>query len=131
VEFIRALRVHLSEMTSRLARIERQDVTRRNARACAMRIEAAALRRDINEAQILIDRLQRGYLNANKHNEQCREVKCQPWRTDLCSVNARPPDDRLRIAAHRSCALLDERIAHCGRAGEDAAVGTSRPAVVA
>ena len=28
--------------------------------------------RDINEAQILIDRLQRRYLNANKHNAQRR-----------------------------------------------------------
>jgi hypothetical protein len=35
-----------------------------------MRIEAAGLRRDINQAQILIDRLQRRYLNANRHNEQ-------------------------------------------------------------
>lgn len=72
VEMVRALRVQLVEMTSQLAWIERQDVTGRNARACAMRIEAAALRRDINEAQILIDRLQRRYHNANKHNEQRR-----------------------------------------------------------
>jgi hypothetical protein len=50
VEFIRALRVQLLEMTSQLTWIERQDVTGRNARACAMRIEAAALSRDIAEA---------------------------------------------------------------------------------
>jgi hypothetical protein len=37
-----------------------------------MRIEAVALRRYINKAQILIDGLQRRYLNANKHNEQRR-----------------------------------------------------------
>ena len=37
-----------------------------------MRIEAAALRRDIGEAQTLIDRLQARYLNAYKHNEQRR-----------------------------------------------------------
>ena len=73
VEFIRALRVQLLQMTRQLAWIERQDVTTRsNGRAWAMRVEAAALRRDINEAQILIDRLQRRYLNANKHNEQRR-----------------------------------------------------------
>jgi hypothetical protein len=70
VEFVRALRVQLLEMTSRLTWVERQDVTRRNGRACAIRIERAALRRDINEAQILIDRLQRRYLNADKQNEQ-------------------------------------------------------------
>ena len=60
-EFVRALRDQLLEMTRQLAWIERQDVTSRTGRACAMRIEAAALRRDINEAQILIDRLQRRY----------------------------------------------------------------------
>jgi hypothetical protein len=69
VEFVRALRAHLLEMASQLAWIERQGVTGRNGRACAMRIGAAALCRDINEA-ILIDRLQRRYLNANKHNER-------------------------------------------------------------
>jgi len=62
MEFVRALRVHLHEMSSKLAWIERQDLTSRNARAPAMRSEAAALRRDINEAQILIDRLQRRFL---------------------------------------------------------------------
>jgi hypothetical protein len=68
VEFIRALRVQLHEMTSRLAWVERQDVTGRNSQAS--RIEAAELRCDIDTAQILIDRLQRRYLNANKHNER-------------------------------------------------------------
>jgi hypothetical protein len=72
VELVRALRAQLLRMTGQLAWIERQDVTRRNGRAWAMRVEAATLRRDINEAQILIDRLQRRYLNANKHNEQRR-----------------------------------------------------------
>jgi hypothetical protein len=72
VELVRALRAQLVRMTGRLAWIERQDVTRSNGRAWAMRVEATALRRDINEAQILIDRLQRRYLNANKHNEQRR-----------------------------------------------------------
>jgi hypothetical protein len=61
-------------MTSKLAWLERQAVIRRNARACAMRIEGAALRRDINEAQILIDRLPRRYLNGNKHHEQRRAM---------------------------------------------------------
>jgi hypothetical protein len=65
MEFVRALRAHLLKMTSQLAWIERQDVTSRNARVYAMRLEAAALRRDINEAQILIDRLHRRYPNTN------------------------------------------------------------------
>ena len=52
-------------MTSQLAWIERQDVASGNARAYAMRIEAAALRADITEAQVLIDRLHRRYLNTN------------------------------------------------------------------
>jgi hypothetical protein len=63
-EFIRTLRVELLEMTSRLTWIERQRVTARNARvAHAMRVEAAALRRDIAEARVLIDRLQRRHLS--------------------------------------------------------------------
>ncbi len=65
VEFVRALRAHLHKMTSQLAWIERQDVTTVNARAYAMRLEAAALRRDIHEAQTLIDRLHRRYLSTN------------------------------------------------------------------
>ena len=66
VKFIRALRVQLLGMTSQLAWIERRDVTAGNARAYAMRVEAGALRRDIQEAQFLIDRLQRRYLHGNE-----------------------------------------------------------------
>jgi len=33
-------------------------------------MEAAALRRDIQEAQFLIDRLQRRYLNGAEHTQQ-------------------------------------------------------------
>lgn len=69
-EFTRALQVQLREMTSQLAWIERQDVTGRNARTCAMRIEAAALRRDIQEAQVLIDRLRRRYLDGDERIPQ-------------------------------------------------------------
>ncbi len=68
VKFVHALRAHVLEMTSQLAWIERQDVTGKNARSSAMRTEAAALRRDINEAQRLIEGLERRYLNTNKHN---------------------------------------------------------------
>jgi hypothetical protein len=63
VELVRALRAQLLQMSDQLAWIERRDVTLRNGRAGAMRIEAAALRRDIKNAQILIDRLQRRYLD--------------------------------------------------------------------
>ena len=65
LELIRALRDQLHEMTTQLAWVERLDVTGRNGRACAMRMEAAALRRDIKEARDHIDRLQRRYLNGN------------------------------------------------------------------
>jgi capsule polysaccharide export protein KpsE/RkpR len=53
VRLIEALQDQLAKMTAQLAWIERQDVTVRNARAYAMRVEAAALRRDIQEAQFL------------------------------------------------------------------------------
>src|SRR6516164_1634929 len=65
LEFVRALRHELHEMTAQLAWVERQEVTGTNGRACAMRLEAAALRRDIREAQLLIDRLARRYLGRN------------------------------------------------------------------
>ena len=65
VQLVRALRDQLHEMTRQLARLERHRVTGTNGQASAFRCEAAALRRDINEAQILIGRLERHYLNGN------------------------------------------------------------------
>jgi hypothetical protein len=67
VELVRALRDQLHKMTRQLARLEREDVTGTNSRASAIRHEAAALRVDIGEAQFLIDRLERRYLNGNGH----------------------------------------------------------------
>jgi len=64
VELVRALRHQLHEMTSQLAWAERHGVGR-NRRACEIRMEAAELRRDIEEAQALIDQLQRRYLNGD------------------------------------------------------------------
>jgi hypothetical protein len=58
VELVRALRHQLREMTSQLAWVERHGVGR-NRRAREMRMEATALRRDIQEAEFPIDRLQR------------------------------------------------------------------------
>jgi hypothetical protein len=66
VELVRALRDQMYKMTRQLAWLETQDVTGTNGRACAMRIQAAALRRHINEAQALIDQLQRRYLNGDR-----------------------------------------------------------------
>jgi hypothetical protein len=65
VELVRALRDQLHQMTHQLAWLDRQDVTGTNSRASAIRSEAAALRRDINEAKVFIDRLQRRYLNTD------------------------------------------------------------------
>jgi hypothetical protein len=63
VEFIRALQVHLRKMTSDLARVERQSVAGRSGRE--LQLEAAALRGDIAESKVLIDRLHRRYLNTS------------------------------------------------------------------
>ena len=60
VEFIRALQVQLRKVTSQLALVERQGGSDTSSRE--MRLEAAALRRDITEPKVLIDRLQRRYL---------------------------------------------------------------------
>jgi hypothetical protein len=65
MELVRALRDQLHEMTHRLAWLEPQDVTGTNGQPLAIRREAAALRLDISEAQFLIDRLQRRYLNSD------------------------------------------------------------------
>ena len=63
-ELVRALRDELREMTHQLARLERQGVVAsKNGPAVTIRYEAAARRRDIKEAQGLIDRLERRYLN--------------------------------------------------------------------
>ena len=77
VELVRALRDQLHEMTHQLVRLERLDVTGASSRASAIRCEAAALRRDINEAQILIARLQRRYLNSDGHAQPRRPARHQ------------------------------------------------------
>jgi hypothetical protein len=56
VELIRALRCQLREMSVHLAWLELRDVTVSNG------MNAAALRRDIQETRAHIDRLQRRYL---------------------------------------------------------------------
>ncbi|BCZ22279.1 hypothetical protein MYSE111917_11405 [Mycobacterium senriense] len=65
VEFVRALHVQLQELNDKLASIERQIGTASNARARALRIEATTLRRDIREAQSLVEQLERCYLGGN------------------------------------------------------------------
>jgi hypothetical protein len=62
-EFIRALHFHLRKMISDLARVECHYVAGRSSRQ--MRLETTALRHDIAEAKILIDRLQRFCLSTN------------------------------------------------------------------
>jgi hypothetical protein len=71
VELVRALRHQLHEMTAQLAWVESQDVTRMNGSSharCAWK--QAALRRDIREAQVLIDQLQRLYLSGDERTQQ-------------------------------------------------------------
>jgi hypothetical protein len=72
VQLIRALRNQLHKMTRQLAWLERIDVTGTTSRPLAIRCEAAALRLDISEAQFLIDRLQRRYLNGDGHAQPRR-----------------------------------------------------------
>jgi len=77
IELVRALRNQLHEMTHRLVLLECQDVPATNGRASAIRCEAAALRLDISEAQFLIDRLQRRYLNSDGHAQPRRPARHQ------------------------------------------------------
>ena len=80
VELVRALRDQLHQMTHELVRLERLDVSATGSRASAIRCAAAALRRDINEAQALIDLLQLRYLNGNGRHAQSRLPE-QPRRS--------------------------------------------------
>lgn len=80
VELVRALCDQLHKMIRELARLECEDVTGRNGRASAIRREVAALRLDISEAQFLIDRLERRYLNGEGHAPPRRPLE-QPHRS--------------------------------------------------
>jgi hypothetical protein len=72
-QLVRALRGQVHEMTSRLDWLERQSLTNFSARrAATLRLEIAALRRDINEAQMFISRLQRRYLADNGDGQASR-----------------------------------------------------------
>ncbi|MGO9158724.1 hypothetical protein [Mycobacterium sp.] len=79
VELVRALRDQLREMTTRLGRAEHQllRVTAWNRSARAQRLEAAALRRDIAEANSHIDRLQRHHLSSDERTQR-RPAAGQP-----------------------------------------------------
>jgi len=72
-ELIRALRDRLGEMTTQLAWVERQDVARSNGLAGALRLQEVRLRRDIREAQVHIDRLQRRYLSGDERTQHRRK----------------------------------------------------------
>jgi hypothetical protein len=73
-ELVRALREQLREMTDQLAWVQRQDVTSHTGRACATRLDAAAPRRDIREAEVHIDRLRRRYLSGDEMPRVARIV---------------------------------------------------------
>jgi hypothetical protein len=101
VELARALRHQLHEMTTQLARVERQDVTGRKGRA--VRMEAAELRRDLKEAQMHIDRLQRRYLSGDARTRQRRPAGGEPRvMVDLQAKQQRsvPPSGRSQPIAN-------------------------------
>jgi hypothetical protein len=81
-ELVRALGHQLDDMTTQLDRVERLGA--KHARSSAIRLEAATLRKDLREAQRLIDRLKRRYLDGSDERIQQR------------------PAGRQRLAAHRS-----------------------------
>lgn len=71
VKFIIALRDQLNEMTVQLALLERKNAEATSASmASATRVEAAALRRDISEAQALIERLRSRYLAEDQRTQR-------------------------------------------------------------
>jgi hypothetical protein len=64
-EMVRALCDQQRRMLDQLAWLERRDITDKDGHSLALRREATALRQDIEEAQTLIDRLERRYLNGD------------------------------------------------------------------
>jgi uncharacterized coiled-coil protein SlyX len=67
-QLVRALRDQLREMTTQLAWADSRNIP--GPHGHATRLDAAALRRDIAEAQMHIDRLQRRYLLADERSQQ-------------------------------------------------------------
>jgi hypothetical protein len=100
VELVRALCDQLHKMSRQLARLERQGVIGTNSRASAVRCEAAALRRDMKEAQILIDRLERRYLNDNGHSQPRRTE--QPRRSSMAVSHQVVTPTNYSMSAHRT-----------------------------
>ncbi|MGA7052379.1 MAG: hypothetical protein WBZ37_14120 [Mycobacterium sp.] len=88
-ELIRALCDHLREMTHHLARVESRLVP--GTHGHPMRLEAAALRRDIAEAQMHVDRLQRRYLSPTTDNQAAPSARSA----------AVQPDGRTRLGVRR------------------------------
>lgn len=76
-ELVSALRDQLREMTTQLARVEHRllRLTAWNHPAHELRLEAAALRRDIAEAKMHMDRLQRRYPSSDERNPG----RCLRW----------------------------------------------------
>jgi hypothetical protein len=67
LKFISALHDQVNEMTTKMAWLERKSARTSSASMVReARLEAAALRRDISEAQVLIDRLRSRYLKSHE-----------------------------------------------------------------
>jgi len=67
-QLVRALRDQLREMTAQLTWADSRNVP--GPHGHATQLDAAALRRDIAEAQMHIDRLQRRYLPGEERSQQ-------------------------------------------------------------
>jgi hypothetical protein len=74
-ELIRALREQVHEMTTQLNSLERRGPMNSISRAATVRSEIAALRRDINQAQMFISRLKRRYLPDNRDGHTSRPAQ--------------------------------------------------------
>lgn len=71
LKFISALHNQVNEMTAQVAWLERKSARATSASmVAATRAEASALRRDISEAQVLIDQLRSGYLKSHERTQR-------------------------------------------------------------
>jgi hypothetical protein len=76
-ELVRALRDQVHGMTTQLNSLERRGLTNSITRPGTVPLEIAALRRDTNEAQMFISRLQRRYLPDNGDGHATRPERPQ------------------------------------------------------
>ena len=67
-KLVAALREQVRDMSSKLVTVEREGIGSGTSRARALRIQAAELRRDLDHARFLLERLDRRFPGVGAHS---------------------------------------------------------------